>query len=78
MKYTVELAKDEDDFYFSVVEKETDQVIGSYFFEDDAKDYCKFLNKGGGFDGFTPAFMLIPLDNVIDLNQQFSKIAATE
>jgi hypothetical protein len=79
MKYVVELSKDEDDFYYSVVEKNTDQVIISYFFEDDAKDYCKFLNNGGAFDGFTPAFMMIPIDMLADLNQKFSKIAtATE
>ena len=59
MNYTVQTGKDEDDnYYWSVLEKPTDQVIDSFVFEDDAKEYCKFLNRGGGFCGFTPAFML--------------------
>ena len=49
---------DNDYLLWHVYETMTHQVISSFFFEEDAQDYCKFLEKGGGFAGFTPSFVL--------------------
>lgn len=40
-----------------VHETMTEQVVASFYFEDDARDYCAFLEAGGGFAGFTPSFV---------------------
>lgn len=48
----------DDDFLWCVVESKTNQIIDSLEFEDDAEEYCQFLNAGGAFDGDTPRFML--------------------
>lgn len=41
-----------------VFEKLTNQIIEVFWFEDDAAEYSEFLEKGGGFFGFTPSFVL--------------------
>jgi hypothetical protein len=52
-------APDNDfDFAWSVREVQTNQIISTFFFMDDAEEYSQFLENGGGFNGFTPAFML--------------------
>jgi hypothetical protein len=71
-KYTVVL--DETDFTWDVVEHTTLHTIASFFYEDAAHDYVKFLTNGGAFSGWTPAFMIrktnhVDLDNI---NQEFS------
>jgi hypothetical protein len=43
---------------FVVEEKETNQIIETFDEYSEAKKYMKFLNLGGGFDGFTPSFIL--------------------
>lgn len=48
----------DDDFVWVVYENATEQVIDSFFFDDDAVEYMSFLERGGGFAGFTPSFML--------------------
>ena len=58
-----------EDFSWSVLELQTDQIIDTFFFEDDAKDYAKFLDRGGGFDGWTPSFMTVK--SFIDINDIF-------
>jgi hypothetical protein len=35
--------------------------VDSFYFEEDAIDMAKFMNRGGAFDGFTPSFMTIPI-----------------
>lgn len=67
-----------DDFVWCVLETLTDQVIRVFAFEDDASDYCDFLNEGGVFDGFTPSFILreVVVQNDIDYNQKFEAIFA--
>jgi hypothetical protein len=78
MKYTTHLVEDqENNFYHVVYEHATEQVIDYFFFEDDAVDYAIFLNKGGAFDGFTPAYILkdypVPKDKA-SINKKFENI----
>ena len=47
----------DNDFLWCVYEKRTEQVIKSFYFEDDAREYIQFLGRGGAFDGFTPRFI---------------------
>jgi len=56
--YQVITIQDQDDFFWGVAENQTEQIIDTFFFQEDALDYARFLSKGGGFDGFTPSFML--------------------
>ena len=43
---------------FNVVETQTDQVIMTGLSQARAKQACRHLNFGGGFDGWTPQFFL--------------------
>lgn len=47
---------------FSIVETTTDLIIESFDRGEYAKDYCRFLNFGGAFDGWTPRFVLKKID----------------
>lgn len=43
---------------YCVEEKTTGHIIEAYNNMQDAKKKMKFLNLGGGFDGFSPSFIL--------------------
>jgi len=60
-----------EDFSWSVFENQTDLVIETFFFQDDAEDYAQFLNNGGAFDGWTPYFMMNSTKNSLDINEIF-------
>lgn len=45
-----------EDEKYGVYERPTDQIIGQYTKEGDAKRLMKHCNGGGGFNGFTPRF----------------------
>lgn len=47
----------ESDKKYSVLEKQTDQVIALFDSKEEARKVLRHLNFGGGFDGFTPSFM---------------------
>jgi hypothetical protein len=67
------------EFTWNVEELKTGLVIDSFYFEDDARQYRKFLEGGGAFNGFTPPFVLviaIDLDQVV--NDQFETIFSVE
>lgn len=71
MNYVYEGFMDEDDLLVWLVqETKTEQIVNSFLFEDDALEYCNFMNRGGAFDGWTPAFML-KRAFVPDINQEF-------
>jgi hypothetical protein len=75
--YTVNPVMTEDnDFVWCVVEEPTDQIIMVFEFEDEAAEYCHFLNVGGAFEGFTPSFILREVVAPIELNynQKFEAI----
>lgn len=44
--------------YADVVEVNTGHTIRSGLSVDKARELCRHLNFGGGFDGFTPAFFI--------------------
>lgn len=64
----------DDSFQFNIFEKNTNQIIKTFFFEDDAKDYLKFLDRGGAFNGWTPHFMLLKVNIIKDINDEFDNI----
>lgn len=66
------IQNDDGDFFWTVLETATDQVINSFIFEDEARSYARFLNKGGGFDGFTPSFVLTKVEIPEDINEIFA------
>jgi diaminopimelate decarboxylase len=41
---------------FDVLETKTNQVINSFNVYEEAKQFLRHLNLGGGFDGYTPHF----------------------
>jgi len=43
---------------FDVIETGTQQTICTFDLYKEAKDYMRFLNLGGAFDGYTPSFLL--------------------
>lgn len=61
----------EDCLIWNVYEKTTNQVVKSFWFEDDAVEYARFLDTGGGFNGFTPAFV-IKKTHSFDINDAFA------
>ncbi len=70
--YVLPLEAEENDFIWCVMENQTQQLIAAFEFEDDAKKYNKFLNRGGAFDGWTPSFILQEVVNYQDINQEFT------
>lgn len=65
------------DYAWCVYEHPTEQVIKSYDFSEDAEKYCKFLNRGGAFDGWTPSFLLREVTVNKNLNQEFNQLLST-
>jgi len=43
---------------YKVLETKTDQVVGTFDAYKEAKEFLRHLNLGGGFDGWTPSFLL--------------------
>ena len=71
MKYRITITQiSVDDFRWNVFETETERVVETHFFEEDAVARAKFMENGGAFSGFTPSFMLnsvlIPSKSVND------------
>lgn len=54
------LVEGQDKLLYNVVEKTTGQVIKSFAGDKflEARSFMRHLNLGGGFDGFTPSFLL--------------------
>lgn len=72
MKYScMAIQTEENDFRWVVHETSTDQIIDTFIFEDEAQEYCEFLEAGGGFNGFTPTFILNRVEIPMDINEQF-------
>lgn len=57
MNYTAHI-NTPSDLRADVIEVNTGQSIKSGLTVDKARELCRHLNFGGGFDGFTPAFFL--------------------
>ena len=74
--YVLPLQTEDNDFIWCVMERETEQLIRAFAFEDEADDYSDFLNDGGAFDGFTPSFILREVVLSRNINQEFSEMLA--
>ena len=61
---------DNEELLWIVHEITSDQIVAHFFFEEDAEELCRFLEKGGGFAGFTPPFILQRVPT-LDINQDF-------
>ena len=48
----------ESDGRYLVKEIDTDQIIRNFLHRPRAKELANFLNGGGGFNGWTPKFIL--------------------
>ena len=72
----VPLKADDFDFIWCVIETSTDQLIKAFEFEDEAEEYCIFLNFGGAFDGWTPTFILQEVVVPQDLNREFASFVS--
>lgn len=46
---------------FKVYESQTEQIIHTLPNKNQAREKVKHFNLGGGFDGWTPSFMLIKM-----------------
>lgn len=75
--YSLHVMKDdEDNFFHCVFEERTQQAIDFFYFLDDAVEVAQFMEKGGAFNGFTPAFMLREVNvwhTTEDLNNKFAE-----
>lgn len=60
----------DDCLVWHVLENATNQIVESFYFEDDAQQWCSFWEKGGGFAGFTPRFFLTKVPKP-DINEAF-------
>jgi len=56
---------------YTVVETATEQIIKTFKTLKEAKSYMRSLNLGGGFDGWTPQFML---KKVADIPQKATRV----
>ena len=61
-----------DETYWHVAEVATETVIDFFLYKEDAFEYMKFLENGGGFDGFTPTFMLNRVKLPVSIDEAFS------
>lgn len=75
MNYIIKSVSDESsNLFYCLYEIQTDQPLDFFLFEEDVNKRKTFLESGGGFDGFTPAFMLIPLPVKKNINNEFADI----
>ena len=73
MNYNViPVETEEHDYVWCVMEKATEQLIQAFMFSEDAQTYSDFLDKGGGFDGWTPTFILQEIVPMKDMNQELT------
>jgi len=73
--YSVIVSHTVDDYVWDVFELGTNQVIDTFYFEEDAMELADFLDEGGGFDGFTPSFMLTRVKApVTNINEEFTRV----
>lgn len=75
MKYSVMPSYVDNEFVWNLYEVASEQIVGRFFFEEDAVDFAEFYESGGGFDGFTPPFILNSVPRKFDsMNDAFESI----
>lgn len=72
MKYLVNPVNIENDFMWEVHEVNTEHVIDRFYFEEDAARCAAFMENGGGFDGWTPSFILRQVEIDKNINLKFN------
>lgn len=72
--YEVNTSNEDGDYAWTIVETTSGLVIGTFLFLDDAETIAKGLNKGNGFDGWTPPFFLNSGAAYLDINQEFDAL----
>ena len=77
-KYDVVPFKNNNDYLWAVFELPTEQVIDTFYFEEDANALAKTLDRGHGFAGWTPAFLLTKVVVKENINQRFSELVLSE
>jgi hypothetical protein len=77
-KYDVVPFKNKNDYLWAVFELATEQVIETFFFEEDAMRMAKHLDRGAGFSGWTPGFLLTKVAVKEDINRKFSELVLSE
>lgn len=77
-KYDVVPFKNNNDYLWAVFELATEQVIDTFYFEEDANALAKTLDRGRGFAGWTPAFLLTKVVVKENINQKFSELVLSE
>ena len=70
-RYVVEPRSKDDDFIWVVKEVDSGLDIKFFLFEEDAEKLAKHLRSGGGFNGWTPPFLLTDISKFIDINEEF-------
>lgn len=55
---------------FKVVETATAQTIRSFTQHSEAKKFLRHLNLGGGFDGWSPSFMISNISAYINRSRK--------
>lgn len=71
MKYEVKVAiATSDNHDYLVHEKTSDQYIKGFKTKEDAKKLMRHLNMGGGFDGWTPEFILKKVVNISNFKEE--------
>jgi hypothetical protein len=76
--YDVMPLKENGDYMWAVFEFATEQVIETFFFEEDAVRMAKQLESGAGFSGWTPSFLLTKVVIKENINQKFSELVLSE
>ena len=73
-RYAVMPAFKDGEYMWEVLELTSDLPIQKFYFEDEAVEMARFMEKGGAFDGFTPIFMTKSVRNFSPeiLNETFS------
>jgi hypothetical protein len=50
--------------HYSIFETSTEQVLKTFDNFNEARKFMRHLNLGGGFDGWTPSFLLKNVNNL--------------
>ena len=59
------IKSDKPNKQFQVIEQSTQYVLKTFPEYNEARKFARFQNSGGGFNGFTPAFIMIDISGYI-------------
>jgi hypothetical protein len=77
MRYYETSVKVGEDYVWELYESSTNQVLNTFYFEEDALQMAAFYSQGGGFAGFTPSFMVRNVtSSVTNVNEEFTRVFA--